>query len=485
MNLLYRLFLATLCCNAIACSADAAFRAESPNFLVIMADDLGYGDLGCAGSQLIKTPHIDQLAGGGTIFIQAYVASSVCSPSRAGFMTGRDPRRFGYEGNLNDGAAKYATRPELLGLPVTEHTLADHLKNVGYHTGIVGKWHLGLADKFHPNRRGFDYFCGMRNGGHDYFPREGENRIERNGQPVKDFSSPYLTDFFSDEAVGWIEEPKGKPWFLFLSYNAPHTPMQATDADLKVFAHIKDKKRRTYAAMVYAMDRGIGQVLAALERTGQSRDTFVVFLSDNGGATNNASWNGNLSGAKGTLLEGGVRVPMIWRWPDKIPAGNQSQTVVSSLDLLPTFLAAAGASPISLNPPASHEDARNRKRMVKLCGQYDGVDVLPLIANEAQGDGGRNRPLFWRLQGQAAMLQGEQKLIRLGHRPAQLFRPAADPGEQTDLAAERPDELRQAFKLLGRWEAALPTVPLWDSSPYWFGDSAKIYDNWRPRPEPK
>jgi len=250
---------------------------------------------------------------------------------------------------------------------------------------------------------------------------------------------------------------------------------------MKRFAHIKDKKRRTYAAMVHAMDRGIGRVLAALDQTKQSQNTFVVFLSDNGGATNNGSWNGALSGAKGTLLEGGIRVPMIWRWSGGVPVGKQSTTAVSSLDLLPTFLAAAGAKAIQLNPPATHEDDRNRQRMIDLCGQYDGVNVLPLLAKDTQ----RDRPLFWRLQGQAAMLQGEQKLIRLGHRPAQLFQPAADPGEQVDLASERPSELREAFKLLGRWEGALPTVPLWDSSPYWFHDSAKIYDTWSPRSEPK
>lgn len=478
MSISVRLFLTIAFCFAVASSLPAA---DSPNFLVIMADDLGYGDLSCQGSQFIKTPHIDQLAATGTNFTQAYVASSVCSPSRAGFMTGRDPRRFGYEGNLNAQPKHFATRPELLGLPVTEHTVANHLKVAGYRTGIVGKWHLGLADIFRPNERGFDYFCGMRNGGHDYFPREGKNKIERNGQPVKEFSSAYLTDFFSDEAVRWIENPTDEPWFLFLSYNAPHTPMQATEADLKIYAHIKDEKRRTYAAMVHAMDRGIGRVLAALDQTKQSQNTFVVFLSDNGGATSNASWNGNLSGAKGTLLEGGIRVPMIWRWPGRVPAGNKSKTVVSSLDLLPTFLAAANAKTLPLNPPASHEDGRNRKRMVKLSGDYDGVNVLPLLANNTR----RDRALFWRLQGQAAVLQGDQKLIRLGHRPAQLFQPAADPSEQVDLAAERPDEFRAAFKLLGRWESSLPTVPLWDSSPYWFGDSAEIYDTWQPRAEPK
>lgn len=481
VDLSFRLSAAIAFCLAL--TSPSVF-AETPNVLVIMADDLGYGDLSCMGSQFIKTPHIDQLAADGTIFTQAYVASSVCSPSRAGFMTGRDPRRFGYEGNLNASAKNYATRPELLGLPVAEHTLADQLKNAGYRTGIVGKWHLGDGDLFHPNQRGFDYFCGMRGGGHDYFPLEankkGKNKIERNGELVKEFSSEYLTDFFSDEAIRWINEKQEESWFLFLSYNAPHTPMQATEADLQLYAHIKDEKRRTYAAMVHAMDRGIGRVLATLEQTQQSQKTFVVFLSDNGGATSNASWNGSLSGAKGTLLEGGIRVPMIWRWPNHVPAGNESKTVVSSLDLLPTFLAAADAQPLPLNPAASHEDRQNRQRMVKLCGEYDGTNVLPLLAKNAL----RERPLFWRLQGQAALLHGDRKLIRLAHRPAQLFNPATDPSEQIDLADQKPTEFREAFTRLSQWEASLATVPLWDSSPYWSGDSAKIYDTWQPRSEP-
>lgn len=456
----------------------------SPNLLLVLADDMGYGDLQATGSRHLKTPHLDALVSAGVFCEQAYVASPVCSPSRAGLVTGRDPRRFGYEGNLNKGGDGYATRPGLLGLPPGEKTLGDHLRAAGYATALVGKWHLGFGETFHPNNRGFDHFCGMIGGGHDYFPTRmvQEPAIERNGKPVTDYSSDYLTDFFTDEALRWVEEQEEKPWFLFLSYNAPHTPMQATEEDLALFAHIEDPRRRTYAAMMFALDRGVGRVTARLEGQGELENTLIVFLSDNGGAHNNGSWNGPLSAVKGTLKEGGVRVPMVWSWPGTLPTGNRYASPASSLDLLPTFLAAAGAKPLPLAPPRSHEDKRNRNRAVKAYGAYDGINLLPHLKGEAPP---APRTLFWRLQGQAAILDGEDKLVRLTHRPAQWFRPAADPGEAEDLAPDGGERFLELFGQLGTWEATLPTVPLWDSSPFWWGDSAKLYDTWGVREEPE
>ena len=292
--------------------AGSPANAASPNILLVLADDMGYGDLGCTGSQLLKTERIDALAKSGVLCSRAYVASSVCSPSRAGLITGRDPRRFGYQANLNMGSANYGTRVGLLGLPPGEHTLADHLGAVGYATALVGKWHLGMGDGFHPQERGFQHFCGMLGGGHSYFPKPDSNKLERNGVPLTDFSSPYLTDFFTDEATQWIskqdEANDEKPWFMFLSYNAPHGPLQATEDDLAVFSHIKDRKRRTYAAMMWALDRGIGRVLDRLDELGERENTLICFFSDNGGATGNASWNGELSGV---LKERCVRVEFV------------------------------------------------------------------------------------------------------------------------------------------------------------------------------
>jgi arylsulfatase A-like enzyme len=452
----------------------------------MLADDMGYGDLGCMGSEHLETPHIDALAESGVLCLQAYVASSVCSPSRAGLLTGRDPRRFGYEGNLNQGASNYATRPELLGLPPGEHTLGDHLQAAGYATALIGKWHLGTGEGFHPNTRGFDHFCGMLVGSHNYFPQPGKNQLERNGEPLREFSSPYLTDLFTDEAVAWINKQQSKterqPWFLFASWNAPHGPLQATEEDLKRFAHIDDRKRRIYAAMMYALDRGVGRIRNHLQESDELDNTLICFFSDNGGATGNASWNGPLSGVKGCLREGGVRIPMIWSWPEQLPAGATHAGVVSSLDLLPTFLAAAGAQPLPLSPPRSHEDKRNREKSVKAYGAYDGINVLPQLAGKSTHE---PRTLFWRLQGQTAVLDGGDKLIRLSHRPAQMFQPGADQAEAEDRMDSDPQRAVELFQMLGRWESSLATVPLWGSSPFWIGQSAKHYDTWPVRPEPR
>lgn len=458
-------------------------RADQPNILLILADDMGYGDLGCMGSEFLKTEHIDALAATGVLCVQGYVASSVCSPSRAGLLTGRDPRRFGYEGNLNKAASAYPTRPELLGLPPGEHTLGDHLRSAGYATALIGKWHQGVGESFHPQRRGFDYFCGMLGGSHGYFPDPENNKLQRNGDPLDEFSSPYLTDFFTDEALAWIQrqERTEQPWFLFLSYNAPHGPLQATEADLAQFAHIQDPKRRKYAAMMLALDRGVGRITQHLRDTTQWENTLAVFFSDNGGATGNASWNGSLSGAKGCLREGGIRVPTIWHWPNRFPPSKHAG-IVSSLDLLPTFMAAAGADLLPLQPTRAHEDQRNRQRAVKALGAYDGVNLIPQLSGTSEPV---ERRLFWRLQGQAAVLDANYKLIRPSHRPAQLFAPGLDFGETQDLGATDSQTYLKLFRQLADWEAMLPTVPLWDSSPYWRGQSAMIYDTWNVREEPR
>ncbi len=300
---------------------------------------------------------------------------------------------------------------------------------------MIGKWYQGIGPGFHPNERGFDYFCGMLEGSHSYFPTEGKNTIERNGQPVASFSSSYLTDFFTDEGIGWMtrQQEAQKPWFVFMSYNAPHTPMHATMEDLAHFSHILDERRRTYAAMMWAMDRDVGRIREWLSDNGELENTLIVFFSDNGGPTQNASWNGALSDGKGTLKEGGVRVPMMWSWPGALPAGARYPAPVSALDALPSFLAAANAEALPLREPMTHEDPRNFARGTERYGAYDGINVLPYLRGEKQP---HDRTLFWRLQGQAAIRHGDLKLVRLSHRPAEVFRPDKDPGELLDLASD-------------------------------------------------
>ncbi len=471
--------------TATLCTLDHHnIQASAPNILVILADDMGYGDLNCNGSKHLKTPHLDALAASGVFCSQAYVASSVCSPSRAGLLTGRDPRRFGYEGNLNNSSDHYPTRREYLGLPPGEHTLGNHLQAAGYSTALIGKWHLGKGQGFHPNQRGFDYFCGMLGGSHNYFPtRTKSHAIERNGNPVTKFSKDYLTDFFTEEGIHWLEKQSNstKPWFLFMSYNAPHGPLQATERDLEKFKEIKNDRRRTYAAMMYSLDRGVGRLVQWLKENEIIKDTLIVFFSDNGGATNNGSWNGPLSGTKGCLKEGGIRIPMIWSWPGNLRENQRYDQPVSALDLLPTFMAAANSQPLDLKATRSYEDRRNRKRISQIYGAYDGINLLPYLQDSATAP---KRTLFWRLQGQAAVLDGQDKLIRLSHRPAQFFQPARDPAETDDLAMKRDSQFLALFKKLGEWESLLPTTPLWDSSPMWRSESAKHYDNWIPTEEP-
>ncbi|XAL99125.1 sulfatase-like hydrolase/transferase [Phycisphaeraceae bacterium D3-23] len=470
-------------------AAQQGAAAPPPNILLIIADDMGYGDLGCTGTAVIQTPHLDALAADGRLCDQAYVTSSVCAPpSRSGLITGRHPCRIGFETNLNahwDEETTH-TRQVFYGLHPSEATLADHLRANGYHTGAVGKWHLGMFDEHYPTERGFDYFCGMRGGGHTYFLNRGRNQIERNGEAVTEFSSNYVTDFFTDEAIGFIERTmlfaqRGErgtnpPWFLYLAYNAPHTPMQATDADLAHYAHIENEKRRTYCAMVHALDRGIGRVVEHLKATGQYDNTLIIFFSDNGGARNtNASWNGVLSGSKGNLREGGVRVPFIATWPDRIPAGDTTYNgVVSTLDLLPTLLAACGGEALELT------DGSGRNEQPRI---YDGINILDhLITGEPTPD----RALFWRLQGQAAVLvNGNDKLIRLAHRPAQLFTLATDLGESTDMAHKHLDRTEELYRLLFDFERSMPTFQHFQTLPYWFGPSAKNYDEYVPVEEPR
>ncbi len=380
---------------------------------------------------------------------------------------------------------RYPTRPEFLGLPPGEHTLGDHLRAAGYATALVGKWHLGNGQGFHPNERGFDFFCGMLGGSHTYFPSHAKRHsIEKNGEPVITFSNDYLTDYFTDEGLRWVEKqhPNETPWFLFMSYNAPHGPLQATEADLAEFNHLKDPKRRIYAAMMLSLDRSVGRLTTWLRDHDELKNTLIVFFSDNGGATNNRSWNGPLSGAKGCLKEGGIRVPMIWSWPATIPEGKRYDSPASALDLLPTFMAAAHSNPLPLNAPRSYEDKRNRQRLIAQHGAYEGFNLLPYLKGKKTAP---NRTLFWRLQGQVAILDGPDKLIRLSHRPAQYFKPTDDAAESNDLAPERSKRFSSLFQQLGEWESLLPTPPLWGSSPFWRGESAKTYDSSPPTEEPQ
>ena len=367
-NLIYIFLLL----GVISCSTN---EEKNPNIIVIISDDQGYADVGLQGSREIFTPNIDRIANNGVVFSEGYVSYAVCSPSRAGLITGRYQNRFGYTRNI-----LLAPKDSLMGLPLSEQTLPDVLNNVDYKTKAIGKWHLGAHESLVPERRGFDEFFGFIIGGHRYFPEDLTindlteanrqmdgyiTRIYDNGKRID--TKKYLTEELSDNAVQFIEDNSDNPFFLYLSYNAPHTPLQATEKDLERNNHIEVEKRRTYAAMVSSMDDGIGLILDKLEEKKISDNTIVVFFSDNGGVEwYNFSDNGVLRGIKGDFFEGGIRVPFTMQWPKKIKPGITYDKPIIALDVFATVASAASAEKYIKN-------------------DIDGVDLLPYINGDKSG----------------------------------------------------------------------------------------------------
>jgi arylsulfatase A-like enzyme len=323
----------------LAGAARAAAPARPPNVVVILADDLGYEDIGVQGGKDIPTPHIDSIARNGVRFTRGYVSGPYCSPTRAGLLTGRYQQRFGHEFNEGTGRLPF-------GLPLGETTFAQRMKALGYATAAVGKWHLGALPEMRPTRRGFDEFYGTLGNTPFVHPQLVDSRVGPDPRRVED-PAFYTTDAYADRAVDFIGRNKDKPFFLYLPFNACHTPMQATDKALARFKHIADEQRRLYAAMMSSMDDAVGRVLGALGAARLVERTLVFFLSDNGGPETkmgpNGSRNGALRGGKGDTWEGGVRVPFFVQWKGRLPAGTTYTKPVIQLDILPTALAAAGA----------------------------------------------------------------------------------------------------------------------------------------------
>ena len=423
----------------------AAARAASPqpNILIIVGDDMGYADVGFNGCKDIPTPHLDALAASGVRFTNGYVSGPYCSPTRAGLLTGRYQTRFGHE--FNPGGAES-------GLPATETTIANRLKAAGYATALVGKWHLGSRADLQPQRRGFDEFFGFLGGAHSYFTTTG---MLRGTEQIKELD--YTTDAFGREAASFIaRHQSGKPWFLYLAFNAVHTPMDATSERLAKFAAITDPKRRTYAAMMSAMDDNIGLVLRRLRETGQDRNTLVCFISDNGGPTMpgvtvNASRNDPFRGSKRTTLEGGIHVPFLVAWPGRLTPGVYAQPVIQ-LDLTATALTAAG-----LNPAA---DAK-----------LEGVNLLPYLTGEKTS--APHDALYWRFGQQMAIRVGDFKLVRYDgnadtltgarNQPPsslKLYNLATDIHEDHDLATSMPGKVQELQAKWAAWNAG-NVNPLW------------------------
>lgn len=406
----------------------AAGAAEKirPNIVLIVADDLGYGDLGIQGCKDFATPNMDSIAKEGIRFTNAYVTAPVCAPSRAGLLSGRWQDRFGFEGNPEPGA--------IWGLPLTEKTIAERLKACGYATGIFGKWHQGETPEFHPNKRGFDEFFGFLSGMHSYFqandPKWGP--LMRNSDPVP--LDKYLTQAIAGESADFIDRHKDRPFFLYAAFNAPHSPCEAPQSYLDEVSEIQDPHRRTYAAMVRALDDGVGTVLGAIKKNGLEDRTLVIFLSDNGGpilegAAVNGSSNGPLRGGKAEVWEGGIRVPFFVRWPGRITPGKILDNPVISLDITPTALDVAGA-------PAD--------------SSLDGVDILPWI--EGKKPAPDRSPFFWKFYGQLAVRDGNWKMVRPNAgKKLELYDLKNDLPESNDLATGDPEHVNLLKSRFEEW----------------------------------
>lgn len=435
-----------------------------PNILLILSDDAGWADFGFHGATEGFTPRLDRLASQGVVCEQAYVSASVCCPSRAGLMTGRYQQRFGHEfngpGNPEPGFVKAD-----MGLAREERTLASMLRARGYTTAAMGKWHLGSEPGLRPRDRGFDHWFGFLGGSRSYFSVASASlgrQLQNDEQVVPEEQIGYLTDTLADHAADYVraQANDSRPFFLYLAFNAPHTPMHALEADLAYFAHIENKRRRQYAAMLFAMDRGIGRVLDALEDSRQAEQTLVIFLNDNGGATNNGSSSGAWRGRKGSKWEGGLRVPLILRWPSQLATGKRYPSMVSSLDLAPTLLAAAGPAQQPLPKRSAPVEA------------FDGIDLLPsLRAPDASGPhsgapSGPHASLYWRRGVAAALREGPWKLVRVDTLAPQLMHLERDASELTDFAAKEPERVRRMLLDLVRWESEL-AAPRWTEGPTW------------------
>jgi arylsulfatase A-like enzyme len=431
-------------CTASSFAASALSSGPTPdrkpNIVFLIADDMGYGDLGVQGDKEVRSPHIDALAASGRRFTQYYANHPECAPSRAALLTGMYQQRMGFEFNPGGSGPNF-------GLPVDTPTMAERLKTRGYATALFGKWHQGYKPEHHPNARGFDEFYGFLGGTHPY-TADGvtqynatdaadarTNRLLRQNTPVD--LPGHLTEALGAEASRFIRDHKSDPFFLMLAFNAPHVPMQTTRGYYQRFAHIADEKRRIHLAMVEALDDQVGAVLQTLKTEGLERDTLVVFISDNGGPVHQTtSSNYPLSGGKATFWEGGIRVPAVMYWPGTIAAGGTIDAMSSGFDMTVTALTLAGAMPAQ---------------------GLDGVDLMPYLSGTSKAP--IHDALYWRQGKRGAMRQGDWKLIKDAEQ-WRLFDLRTDLAEQRDLAASEPQKLDQLRALWNAWSAQMKP-PAW------------------------
>ena len=432
INITFAVLCTMILCfsSAQAAPGSKAKAADRPNIVIFLADDLGSADMSCFGSD-IQTPHIDSIKKNGVSCTQAYATAPVCAPSRAALLTGRYQHRFGFE----DNPGPFRRSPDIeVGLDLKERTIADRLKKLGYTTGIIGKLHDGKDAKFQPPARGFDEFYGFNNGAQRYKNVDSSETPMMRGTKPEKHGQGYLTDTFGREAAAFVDRHKDEAFFLYVSFNAPHGPLTATNRYLNKYASIKDIQRRTYAAMVDAMDVAIGKVMNKLRQHNIEDNTMVMFLSDHGGVTGNKGhWasNGSLRAGKGTMFEGGLRTPLFVQWKSKLPTGGVVEHPVTTMDLLPTAVAAAGGT---IDPT----------------WKLDGVNLLPHLRGET-----KSRPyqtIYWRMNEMWAIRDGDWKVFKdRGTAPLQLFNLANDPSEKQNVAGQHADKLKQLRSKYDAW----------------------------------
>lgn len=439
----------------------SGLSAAVPNVILIISDDQGYPDLGCLSSKPLITPNLDKLAAEGVRGTNFYVTWPACTPSRGSILTGRYPQRNGlYDMVRNDmvnfghrfSAEEYAVSPEMtLGLDVREVTIGDMLKKAGYATGCVGKWDMGQAKRFLPLQRGFDFFYGHGNNGIDYYTHEryGVPSLFRGNARTEEDKGSYITDVFRRESLYFINEHLGRqPLFLYLCFNAPHGAssfgegtktgekkkgegVQAPEKYVAMYrGKVEDEKLARYCGAVTCMDEAIGAIMDAVEKAGEKDNTLFLFMSDNGGSGNGG--NAPLRGAKSTMWEGGLRVPFIARWPGKLPAGKVTDEFLTSLEVVPTLLAAArAATPTGL--------------------KMDGFDMLPVLRGESRSS--RNE-MFWQRRGdKAARFENWKWLDSVKGRG--LYDLSTDIGETRDLSKDKPDILKMMQEKFAHWQAEM------------------------------
>ncbi|MBS2211380.1 sulfatase [Carboxylicivirga mesophila] len=405
--------------------AKAQTPGKRPNIIVILADDLGYNDVGYMGSDANATPNIDAIAANGIRFTDAYTTCPVCGPSRAGLLTGRYQNRFGFEDNPGPFRRTEETIP---GIPLRETTMGEYFKELGYNTALIGKWHEENVPLRNPSARGFDKFFGFIDGASGYYINDNSQGKLLNGLRPVESEDEYLTNAFGREACLFIERnaDRNKPFLLYVPFNAPHGPFEVPDEYKSKFSDVKDEKRQTFLAMINCMDENVGKIMTTLKNKGIEEETLIFFYSDNGGECERAD-NTPLRACKGSIYEGGIRVPFCMQWKGVLTANHVVNHPVIALDILPTAIAATGAS---------------------VSGEWflDGVNLLPYLKGEKQGE--PHQFLYWRFLWHHAVRKGDWKLVK--HRDQsdwELYNLASDISEQTNLSQQFPDKVKELLDI--------------------------------------